>query len=500
VSHGTSRPQPEPAWSRRWCAAALVAVSIAWSLQYPFWPNRDRLLDQGKIVDYHWLAFVLWAFGMVLWVWALWRLLPSLKGRSFGQEVILVVTTSVAMLTAFVAMYPTNAIDVYIYAARSRLLTKYGENPNSVQPIVHWDTDPYMHFASKEWSDNLSPYGPLWNQLAAPVTWIGGDSVAAAVIGFKLLSVISAIVIAALVYDIVRLRSPDWALPATLFWLWNPLVLWDGVGNGHNDVTLMLPVLAAIWAWQRRHDAWVVPLLVASVLIKYVTVILIPVAIFALWRRNPTARERIRGIAVSAVSIAVLGAASLYPFFDVDAVRESAVEQGAKVSSSPAWAVMASLHEWSRSEVDAETIQRIAYAIVAGVIAAWALACWRLPNRLPRAAFEVMFAFMLIASTNQRAWYVIWLVPLAALLIPDTPWRRALTWSVSSMCGHACTIWLWYVWDFDAWGYYWYIMIIIAVVFVPVLAVTTVELRDTIRSRLLPARATHPQLDQTSPR
>lgn len=467
-----------------WVLAALLAgVSVLWSFQYPFWPNRELLLDQGKLVDYSWLAFATWAGGLAIWVWAMWHLLRWLRGRALSRHRLLIGGTTAVIYASFTAMYPTNAIDVYIYAARSRLLIEYGANPNAVQPIVYWETDPYMQYASQEWAVTLSPYGPLWNQLAVPVTWIGGESIGAAVIGFKLLSAASAIAIAWFIHAIVRDRHPDWALPAALFWLWSPLVLWDGIGNAHNDVALILPVVAALWAWQKRLDHWVIPLLLASVLIKYVTLILIPVALVAVWRRNPDYRERVAGILWAAAATLFLIAVSMYPFYDFGAISTSAREQGARVAASPAWAVMASLQEWSIAEVDAETIRNVAYAIAAVAIGAWMIACWRRPARLPRAAFEVMFAFMLVASTNQRAWYVIWLVPLAAILIPATPWRRALLWSVTSMIGHACTIWLWYIWNFEAWGYYWYVLIIVSLVYLPVIALTVWEGIGAIRAR-----------------
>ncbi len=463
-------------------ATCLATISICWALQYPFWPYRTRLVDQGKIVDYHVAAFVLFIGGIALWLWGMWRLFQALHGQTFTQQIRLVCVTTVAMLGSFLLMYPTNAIDVYIYAARSRLLTHYGENPNAVPPVVHWDADPYMTYASKEWADNLSPYGPLWNQLAAPVTWIGGDSIAGAIIGFKVLGVVSTIAIGWLIYDIVKMRHPEWALVAALFWLWNPLVLWDGIGNAHNDVTLMVPVVAALWAWQKRHDTWVIPLLFASVLIKYVTIILIPIAIVAIWRRNPGRLARTSGVLWSIAWMLVLIAISMYPFYDLDALWRSAQEQGAKVSASLTWVIMASLLEWTDLRVDPELLRNVAYAIVAVTIAIWMIVCWRRPDRLFRASFEVMFIFMLIASTNQRAWYVIWLVPLAAVLIPETPWRRALVWSVTSLLGYACTIWLWSVWDFDAWGYYWYLMIVTGVVFLPVLAITAWEMFTMART------------------
>jgi len=459
-----------------------MCVALVWSIQYPFWPNRESLLDQGKLVDYSWLAFATWAGGLVVWLWAMWALLSRFRGHSFTEYRLLIGVATAVIYASFTAMYPTNAIDVYIYAARSRLLTTYGENPNAAQPVVYWDSDPYMRFASQEWADNLSPYGPLWNQLAAPITWIGGDSIGSAVVGFKLLGVASAIAISWLVYQIVRDRQPEWALPAALFWLWNPLVLWDGIGNAHNDVTLMLPVIAALWAWQKRLDHWVIPLLLASVLIKYVTLILIPVALVAVWRRNPGSRERVTGVLWSVAGVLFLIAVSMYPFYNVDAMVTSAREQGAKVAASPAWVLMASMQEWSIADIEAETIIDVAYGLAAITVAGWMVACWRRPDRLPRATFEVMFIFMLIASTNQRGWYVIWLVPLAAVLIPTAPWKRAILWSVTSMVGHTCSIWLWYVWDFEAWGYYWYALIIVTLVYVPVIALWLWELISRFQS------------------
>lgn len=479
-----------------------MAVSVLWAIQYPFWPNRNELLDQGKLIDYSAIALAAWIVGMALWVWSWWSLLRGFRGQSFRDNRRLVGLTSAVMLGSFVAMYPTNAIDVYIYSARSRLLSRYGQNPNAVTPETYWDTDPYMQFASREWADNLSPYGPLWNQVAAPVTWIGGDSIGLAVIGFKVVSVVSALAIAWFVHDIVRARHPEWSLVAALAWLWNPLVMWDGVGNAHNDVTLMLPVMAALWAWQKRRDGWVIPLLVASVMIKYVTVILLPLACVAVWRRSRESRELLATILWSIACALVLIAVSLYPFYDLNAIRISAQEQGAKVSASPAWVVLASLREWSVADVSAETVRNVAYLIAAIGIAIWMATCWRRPERLFLACFEVMFLFMLVASTNQRAWYVIWIVPLAAVLIPGAQWRRASLWSITAMMGHACTIWLWYVWEFDAWGYYRYLMIIVSVIFVPVIALTIREAVAAIRSggdRSRQSRNAH-RRRQTSPR
>jgi hypothetical protein len=485
AQRGVSREARNQLESSDWIAAAgLMIVAIAASLSMPFWPNRTQLLDMGKIIGYGWSSFLPWIFGTLIWIVCLEHLLRRSRKLSFGTLKPLVFPTTAVTYIAFFAMYPVSAIDVYIYSARSRLFSHYSENPNATQPLAHWDADPYMAYASKEWSDDLSPYGPLWNLIAYPVTWIGGDNIGIAIVGFKVLAVLSVLLIAWLVYLIVRESHPGWELTAVMFWLLNPLVLWDGIANAHNDVLLMVPVVAAIWASQKGLDRWVIPLLLVSVLIKYVTLILLPVAVVAVWRRNPEWRERISGVLLALASGQFLLAVSLFPFYDLGAIRESAEAQGSKVAVSPAWAIKSTLIEWDIVTLENEAIIRVAYAIVSLYIAGWMIVCWRNPERMPRATFEVLFAFMLIGSTNQRAWYVLWLIPIAALLIPANPWRRTAVWSVTSLLGHGCTIWLWYVWDIQSRGYYGYALIIVGVVFLPVIAITIWELARFAREQL----------------
>ncbi len=491
--------------STDWVAAAgLMIVAITASLAMPFWPHRTQLLDMGKIIGYGWSSFLPWIFGLLIWIVCLEHLLRRSRQLDFVTIKPIFLATTAVSHVAFFAMYPVSAIDVYIYAARSRLFSHYGENPNAVQPLNHWDADPYMAYASKEWADDLSPYGPLWNLIAYPVTWIGGDNIGIAILGFKVIAVAAVFLIAWLVYQIVRESHPGWEITAVMFWLLNPLVMWDGIANAHNDVLLMLPVVAAIWAWRKGYDRWVIPLLLISVLIKYVTLILLPVAVVAVWRRNPDRRERISGVLFAISAGLFLLAVSLFPFYDLGAIRESAAAQGSKVAVSPAWAIKSTLIEWDVVRLENESIIRVAYAIVSLYIAGWMVACWRNPSRMPRATFEVLFAFMLIGSTNQRAWYVLWLIPMAALLIPENPWRRTAVWSVTSLLGHGCTIWLWYVWDIQTRGYYGYALTIVGIVFLPVFAITIWELARFARNKLgeggEPPAPTARQRSQTSPR
>jgi hypothetical protein len=77
------------------------------------------------------------------------------------------------------------------------------------------------------------------------------------------------------------------------------------------------------------------------------------------------------------------------------------------------------------------------------------VAVWTRPRRFGRAAFEVLFVFLLVATWNFRGWYLIWLVGLAALLPWGWPAWRAIAWTAGALAGYALFIWGWEWWDVD---------------------------------------------------
>ena len=93
--------------------------------------------------------------------------------------------------------------------------------------------DPFQPYVA--WQGDPSPYGPLWEALAAGTSLLGGNILWNNLILFKVLVVLAYGVSVGLTYGILRSWKPDWALRGTLFFAWNPLVLFEVAGNGHND-------------------------------------------------------------------------------------------------------------------------------------------------------------------------------------------------------------------------------------------------------------------------
>ena len=142
--------------------------------------------------------------------------------------------------------------------------------------------DPFQPYVA--WQGDPSPYGPLWEALAAGTSLLGGNILWNNLILFKLLVVLAYGVSVGLTYGILRAWRPDWALRGTIFFAWNPLVLFEVAGNGHNDAIVVMFMLAGVFALMLARRWAVLPALVAGAFAKFVPILLVPAAVDAIWR------------------------------------------------------------------------------------------------------------------------------------------------------------------------------------------------------------------------
>src|SRR5690606_26591995 len=81
---------------------------------------------------------------------------------------------SLALALPLLIAYPINATDIFGYVIRGRIASAYGDNP-FVSPASAFIGDPFMPLVA-EWADQTTPYGPLWESVAAVLTTVSGDS------------------------------------------------------------------------------------------------------------------------------------------------------------------------------------------------------------------------------------------------------------------------------------------------------------------------------------
>jgi alpha-1,6-mannosyltransferase len=195
---------------------------------------------------------------------------------------------------------------------------------------------------------------------------------------------------------------------------WCPLVLWEVPGNAHNDIVMMFFAVAALYAIHRGAWQWAFPLLALGVGVKFIMALLGPIFLVWLLFRKPRVdrRELLLSIAYGA---ALLGLIYL-PFFvashslaNTDALRNRYI-------SSPASLTIAFLMQYT-SLAHAMDLTRAMALTLYGVL--YLVVLWRARggfDELVRAAFWAILITLTIPTWWFWPWYVVWLVPIAALL------------------------------------------------------------------------------------
>lgn len=174
-------------------------------------------------------------------------------------------------LLAFLA-YPVLSTDIFSYIFSDRVFTQYGENIWQVTPDTYPE-DKFFIFA--DWKDQTKVYGALNQIVYLPAAYLGNNDLVLTVVLYKLTTLIFVI---AGIWVLEKLTQDLSEKQQSLFLrsiFWNPLVILEFAGNGHNDIIMLFFVLLGILFWKRERWLWAGVALAAAVQIK-----LIPVVIF----------------------------------------------------------------------------------------------------------------------------------------------------------------------------------------------------------------------------
>lgn len=300
------------------------------------------------------------------------------------------------LLVVFTLAPPLLSLDVFSYISYARLGVEEGLNPYESVPA----DIPADEAASRvdDFRLAVSVYGPLFTLATYP---LGAAGVGFALWALKALAGLSVLAIAALTAYLARLRGLP-AAPAAAFVALNPLVLIHVVGGAHNDGLMvalaMLGMAAALTA--RPFSAGVA--LVGSAAMKAAGAVYAPFAL-----AGSAQRRRLAAGLVAAVL--VIGAVTLAAFGG--SVAEALGAAGDNQATVSRWSVPGTLSRVTGIDVDPI---RIAFGLLyAGAVLA--LLAWVLRGAdWVRAAGWAAFG-LLVATAWMVPWYVIWLLPVAAI-------------------------------------------------------------------------------------
>jgi Glycosyltransferase family 87 len=342
-----------------------------------------------------------------------------------------IVWSLIGLLVAAFALAPVLlSHDVYSYVDYARLGVVHHLDPY-VRPPLAATGDPA--FAKVTWPETTSAYGPLFTLATYPLAWL---SVGAAVAALKLVAALSVLGLAAVSARIAAWRGAD-PLRAAAFVALNPLVLVHVVGGAHNDGLMMLLAMLAVAAVLSERQLSAGVALVAAVAVKISAAFLAPFALLGAARSptgqivNPhppaglfvhpleanrpvgmsgwTFRPVGRLLAWALAAALALGAAAYLAFSwewldALDVARENQ-------SRSSHLSLPVTLARLTGLPTHACRIAALALLVA---FSAWLLVrTWRGADWVRAAAW---CAFALLLTTSWLLpWYLIWLLPLAAI-------------------------------------------------------------------------------------
>jgi hypothetical protein len=350
---------------------------------------------------------------------------PEVERRE-GRRLWLILGFGGLFAATMAFVYPITAIDPFAYIAQSRILVEYHHNPLTTPPSA-FPGDSVM-LLTDGWYRSGAPYGPLGILVDALPTLLVGKNLLANLLLLKLTFSALALTCAYLAFRLAKAVDPGYALGAALLVAWNPMVLVEVSGNGHNDVVMLLAAMLGLLAMAKERLVIGAALVAASALVKYSTGLLFPLVVLYGLSHQQTTRGRIT-YAVTAVGGSLVLVALVYaPFWRGPyTLRDLFQSLGYSVS-------------FGRLLVD---LLPGRISVNAGGLVGWVLfvavynyAIWLAPGRigdLLRACFMALFGFVALAINNFQVWYGLWPVLIAAALAyaPEGPTAILLAYGAS---------------------------------------------------------------------
>jgi alpha-1,6-mannosyltransferase len=403
-----------------------------------FWPGASRNLE--FLVDALMQAFI-GTFVLYLIVVLMARAgLPPLVGT------VAIVAPPLAFHATLFAMPGLYTTDLFSYVMYSHIAGVLQVNPYTSMPS--WFPEVRIfHWIHPLWANAPSIYGPAWIDLTLPLARaVATSSEVDKVLAYKALVNVGHFAgVACLAFVVHRVR-PGHVLEAVALYAWNPLIVFEFGGNGHNDAIMVSVMLLglALYVSSARWLGFVA--LTVSMLLKMTSLFLLPFYAMA-WAREQASWLRFFAVGLlAAISMPIVVVAFYWPWWsgietigpiinwtqgpmfnnytpDIVAYYLTNRDLAAGVVAPDPMLVLTGWRDTIK------TVARVIFVV-------WcAVELWRVrgPLGIAGAGARVMLLFLLVVNTWVLPWYFSWPLALAIVVgLESTTAKVLLGFSLSS--------------------------------------------------------------------
>lgn len=342
-------------------------------------------------------------YGLALW------LCVRLEGSRRAAAIVFGCGTLAAL--ALLVMYPIFSLDIFYYMNADRIWSVYRENPFVVPPLqgAH---DPF--FPYNAWGHYPLPYGPLWPWITEATSFFGGGAILPTLLAFKGLGVVGYLLcLPILVWALAALR-PDRKLAGLCIFAWNPLVLLELAGGGHNDAIALVPAALALGLWARRRTVSTALAAMVSFLVKATVSIAVPALLWPGFRRAFRERQLRRWALIHVAPALGLLILTWLPFWSTTHATSFFREADQFHYSLTAIAMAALPTVWKEGALRLIQLSLLAIFVVYYLSQLGDLSTEDAPAL--RSMWRIMVLYMLLVAPFYSGWYMVWPTFVAGLL------------------------------------------------------------------------------------
>lgn len=373
------------------------------------------------------IAVLLATGGFLLMLREAWRGAVSVR-----TVVILAVAANAIVLTLPLLF----SRDVYSYIAYGNIAGLHHANPY-VQTPADFPLDAVAALVGPKWFSTPAVYGPLFTGYASIVVRTV-HALSAQVEVFRWAAAVAALGTVAVIATTVRRAWPTRTAFAVAAFGLNPVVLFQTVASGHNDLMVALALAGAFALVRARRDLLAVAVLALGTLVKATTAL--PLLLLLVWcvARAPAGR-RLRTLLTRGGLAAAIGVVFAVPFFQLHDPTLGMFE----LAGHEGWLAPSRFFRRLLDGLSGDTLGVVArLGFAALLVSAVVLLCrivWRQASRADAredpvlelgAAWAWSLLLLMMLGPVLLPWYVVWALPLVWLL-PGVPRSVFLAASVA---------------------------------------------------------------------
>ncbi len=311
----------------------------------------------------------------------------------------------------FLIMLPLTSTDVFYYIGTGWSEAHYGVNPyyTSVQELMQANpnatSDEILLKMPGVWAGQTIVYGPVWPLICKILSGLSMGNLSLALLIYKLFNLILHLSNAYLIYKITKGKKVF-----VLAYALNPLVLFDGITNVHNEMLVIFFILFALYFFVRKKDMFLtVVFFTLATAVKYFAILLIPFIVLYYYRKEKPLKKILYSSLWAIVFIIVLCMCYALYMRDFSILKGIATQQS-KFSNS-----MFIFFAIRNMDLAITVSKGLMLAFVIIYVCTIIKLLFTTKNYI-LSTYIRQYNFLLIififgAITNLQSWYMLWLLP-----------------------------------------------------------------------------------------